>query len=238
LDETVARRFWTALNHLSDEFGHEIARKVNEVLAGLEKAVVDALAGNEEAMRVIARTLKKGVPHEWVKKALSRTDIFTSNYTREHFLEDLGKVADVDGLDAVFAEKRLRGSGPGLASPRTSDAKGALLELQTAAKYTEDTEIIAFRQGLNGGEVDIRLKGNIFVECQVGDAVTPYKDGLKAAALGKKGASKVVFVFGENANVPESWLRGMKENAGGVTVEVRRIIIENGIKRWEVIPIL
>jgi len=103
--------------------------------------------------------------------ALNRTDIFSVNYTRIHFLEDLSKVTDVDGVDRLFVPTTMRGSSAGLASKDLSHAAGALFELQTGAKYVDEGKSIAKMRvpiGGSGEEVDIILTNGTFVEVQLG----------------------------------------------------------------------
>jgi len=96
----------------------------------------------EKVMEGMVRAIKKGVAPEWMATALNRTDIFSASYTRRHFLEDLNKVADVEGIDRLFSPTSMRGSAPGLASSYVSHAEGALFELQAAAKYVDDQKSI------------------------------------------------------------------------------------------------
>jgi Holliday junction resolvase-like predicted endonuclease len=224
-----------SLEGLLTECLSKLGKEVKEEIADLADNV------RKEVMKGMARALGKGVAPEWMATALNRTDIFSANYTRRHFLEDLSKVADVEGIDRLFSPTTMRGSSPGLASSYVHHAEGALFELQAAAQYVDDGKsILKLREKIRGDdEVDIILTDGTFVEVQLGDVSSNYKDmnrgRVKVTTAKLARATKVEFVFSEKSKISNDWINAVKDQAGklNIVVEVKRLIIHpNGTKSW------
>jgi hypothetical protein len=211
----------------------KLGKEVKEEIANLADDV------RKKVMKGMARALGKGVAFEWMATALNRTDIFSDNYTRRHFLEDLSKVADVEGIDRLFSPIAMHGSSPGLASSYVHHAGGALFELQVAAQYVDDGKsILKLREKIRGDdEVDIILTDGTFVEVQLGNVSSNFKDMKRGEAKVNTaklaGATKVEFVFSEKSKISDGWINAIKDQAEklNIVVEVKRLIIQsNGTK--------
>jgi hypothetical protein len=225
-----------SLEGLLTECLSKLGKEVKEEIANLTDDV------RKDLMTGMARALGKGVAPEWMATALNRTDIFSDNYTRRHFLEDLSKVADIEGIDRLFSPTTMRGSSPGLASSYVHHAKGALFELQAAAQYVDDGKsILKLREKISGGadEVDIILTDGTFVEVQLGNVSSNFKDMKRGEAEVNTdklaGATKVEFVFSGKSKISDGWINAIKDQAEklNIVVEVKRLIIQsNGTKSW------
>lgn len=233
LDETVARRFWTALNHLSDEFGHELMRKVDEVIAGLGEAVTKELADNEEAMRSIAKLLKQKIDVKHLQNILARADgLLTEAYKQSDLLNDLAKITHVHNMQTLV--RNLSKLSTDLSKDGFNKMRGLLFHIQatidpnvlkgqtvtTVARRLGAVEVdIALDTALGkGGEV---LRWGTIVEVTLNAIVTEkqVQNFINRANIRKAAGASIRLVL-DQANNTLPWVKSKPKAAGIDVVEI------------------